>query len=45
MAGNFSILTALFFPIPLLFYQSLFFKALLDQKKGVKTTWKGRTID
>ncbi|MDB2674065.1 glycosyltransferase [Akkermansiaceae bacterium] len=45
LAGNFSILTALFFPIPLIFYQFLFFKAIFDQKKGVKTTWKGRTID
>ncbi len=45
LAGNFSILTALLFPIPLLFYQVLFFKALLDQKKGVKATWKGRIID
>lgn len=45
LAGNFSIFTALLFPIPLLFYQTLFFKALLDQKKGVKTTWKGRTLD
>lgn len=45
LAGNFSIFTALFFPIPLLFYQTLFLKALLDQKRGVKATWKGRTID
>ena len=45
LAGNFSLCTALLFPIPLLFYQLLFFKALLDQKKGVKATWKGRTID
>lgn len=44
LAGNFSIFTALLFPIPLIFYQILFFKALLDQKKGVKATWKGRTI-
>lgn len=45
LAGNFSIFTALLFPVPLLFYQILFFKALFDQKKGVKTTWKGRTIN
>lgn len=45
LAGNFSFLTALFFPIPLFFYQALFFKALLDKKKGVKSTWKGRTLD
>ena len=45
LAGNFSFLTALLFPVPLLFYQTLFFKALLDKKKGVKSTWKGRTLN
>ena len=45
LAGNFSIITALLFPIPLIFYQTLFFKAIYDQKKGVKTTWKGRTLN
>jgi 4,4'-diaponeurosporenoate glycosyltransferase len=45
LAGNFHLLTALLFPIPLLFYQTLFFKVLLDKKKGVKSTWKGRTLN
>jgi len=45
LAGNFSILTALFFPVPLLFYQTLFFKSLLDQKTGRKQSWKGRTLN
>jgi hypothetical protein len=45
LAGNFSFLTALFFPVPLLFYQYLFFKSLLDQKKGIKSTWKGRILE
>lgn len=44
LAGNFSFFTALFFPIALLFYQALFFKSLLDQKKGRQQTWKGRTL-
>lgn len=45
LAGNFSFLTALFFPLPLLFYQYLFFKSLLDQKKGNKAVWKGRVLE
>ena len=44
LAGNFSFLTALFFPVALLFYQALFFKSLLDQKKGRQQTWKGRSL-
>jgi hypothetical protein len=44
LAGNFSFFAALFFPITLLFYQALFFTALIDQKRGRKQTWKGRTL-
>ena len=44
LAGNFSFLTALLFPVPLLFYQGLFFKSLIDQKRGRQTTWKGRSL-
>lgn len=45
LAGNFSFFTALLFPIPLLFYQGVFFSALVARKRGIKATWKGRTID
>jgi hypothetical protein len=45
LAGNFSSLNALFFPLTLLFYQCLFFTSLLKQKRGVKTVWKGRSLD
>lgn len=45
LAGNFSPFAILFFPIPLLFYQGLFFISLLDQKRGRSQTWKGRSID
>lgn len=44
LGGNFSFLAALFFPITLLFYQALFLIALIDQKRGRKQTWKGRTL-
>jgi len=42
--GNFSPLNALFFPITLLFYQILFFTALIEKKRGVTTNWKGRDV-
>lgn len=45
LSGSFSFLTALFFPVPLLFYQFLFFSSLVAQKRGDKGTWKGRTLD
>jgi 4,4'-diaponeurosporenoate glycosyltransferase len=43
--GSYSPLTSLFFPIPLLFYQTLFFSSLLDRGLGRKTKWKGRAMD
>ena len=45
IAGTFSVLNALFFPVSLLFYQTLFFKALIDKRSGKKTNWKGRMVD
>jgi len=45
IAGSFSIWNALLFPISLLFYQTLFFKALIDKRRGVKTNWKGRMVN
>lgn len=45
LAGNFSILNALFFPVTLLFYQGVFFTSLIKKKMGIKPEWKGRQID
>ena len=45
IAGTFSVLNALLFPIFLLFYQTLFFKALFDKSRGKKTNWKGRMVN
>ena len=45
MAGNFSVLNAIFFPCSLLFYQVLFFTSLIERRLGIKTQWKGRHVD
>jgi 4,4'-diaponeurosporenoate glycosyltransferase len=45
LAGNFSFLNALLFPLTLLFYQTLFFTALIKKKRGLKSEWKGRSLD
>ncbi len=45
LAGNFSPLNALFFPVSLCFYQTLFFTAVIERKLGVKNRWKGRHVD
>lgn len=45
IAGSFSLSTAMLFPIALLFYQTLFFKALIDKRSGKKTNWKGRMVN
>lgn len=45
IGGSFSILNSLFFPIPLMFYQTLFFKSLIDNRRGLKTSWKGRMVN
>lgn len=45
LAGTFSPLNALLFPVSLLFYQILFFTALIERKLGIKTRWKGRHVD
>ncbi|MFT5882545.1 MAG: 4,4'-diaponeurosporenoate glycosyltransferase [Crocinitomicaceae bacterium] len=45
IGGSFSILNALTFPISLIFYQTLFFKALIDARLGKKTNWKGRMVN
>lgn len=45
LAGNFSLLNALFFPVSLFFYQALFFTAVIERRLGVKSRWKGRHVD
>lgn len=45
IAGRFSMWNAALFPISLIFYQVLFAKSMIDRKKGLKTTWKGRPVD
>ncbi|MDP0492282.1 MAG: glycosyltransferase [Verrucomicrobiota bacterium JB023] len=44
--GSYSWATALFFPIPLLFYQFLFLSTLAREKLGWRSTvkWKGRDV-
>ena len=42
--GSYSLFTAVFFPIPLFFYQVLFFGALRRKKQGGKVKWKGRDV-
>lgn len=42
--GSFSPINALFFPISLLFYQTLFFVSILSKKRGKTTQWKGRDV-
>lgn len=44
LAGNFSPWNALFFPVSLIFYQSLFMTSLIDKRRGKKTEWKGREV-
>ncbi len=43
--GSYHPLTSLLFPIPLFFYQTLFFTSIVDQKLGRKIKWKGRHVD
>ncbi|WP_193213112.1 glycosyltransferase [Luteolibacter marinus] len=45
LAGNFSPLGALLFPLGLLFYQGLFFRSLIGRRRGTKTRWKNRDVD
>lgn len=45
LAGRFSPWNALLFPVSLIFYQVLFFTALIERALGVKTEWKGRDVD
>ncbi len=44
-AGRFSPLSALFFPISLLFYQGLFGVSLMRKRQKTTTQWKGRDVD
>ena len=44
LVGNFSGISAFLFPITLLFYQTLFFTALIEKKRGIQTNWKGRDV-
>lgn len=43
-AGNFGFFNALLFPVSLVFYQVVFFRALRRKKAGGKVTWKGRDV-
>jgi 4,4'-diaponeurosporenoate glycosyltransferase len=43
-AGNFGVLNALGFPVPLFFYQFVFFRALRRKKTGGTVRWKGRDV-
>ena len=45
LAGSFSLLNALLFPISLTFYQVLFFSSIIARKQGKQTQWKGRNIN
>lgn len=42
--GSYSWATSLFFPIPLCFYQYLFFSSLVRARRGQGVTWRGRTL-
>lgn len=44
IAGTFCRLTAIFFPIALIFYQCLFLCALISKMRGKQTNWKGRMV-
>ncbi|MEM9280516.1 MAG: glycosyltransferase [Verrucomicrobiota bacterium] len=44
-AGTFRWYHALFFPVGLFFYQSVFFQALYRKKRGGTVEWKGRHVD
>lgn len=44
LVGRFSFLNAIFFPLSLTFYQILFFTALVEKKRGLRTNWKGRDV-
>jgi len=43
-AGCFHFLNALLFPISLVFYQAVFFRALRRKQIGGKVSWKGRDV-
>lgn len=43
-AGSFGALSALLYPLPLAFYQAVFFRAAARAKKGGATQWKGRDV-
>ena len=43
-AGSFRILNALLFPVSLVFYQAVFFRALRRKKAGGTVNWKGRNV-
>ncbi|NWK54085.1 glycosyltransferase [Verrucomicrobiaceae bacterium N1E253] len=42
MAGNFSWVNALCYPVSLIFYQYLFFSSIIDKRRGRNILWKGR---
>ncbi len=43
--GSFRLLTALLYPVPLIFYQAVFAHSLFRQLCGRKVVWKDREID
>lgn len=44
LVGNFSPLASLFYPVPLIFYQLVFFAALWHKRSGKSVYWKGRDV-
>jgi len=42
--GNFKMYTALFFPVPLLFFVGVFVYSLIKVFLRKKVTWKGRSL-
>lgn len=45
LVGSFSWINAILFPVSLIFYQVLFFSAIIDKTRGKQTAWKGRMVD
>lgn len=43
--GRFSPFTSVLFPVPLMFYQTVFFSSLIGARVKVKNKWKGRDVD
>ena len=44
MIGNYSALTALFFPVSFLYYLQLFIRSSRRRSRGASAKWKGRDV-